>query len=78
MIRRVGVEMIGVRRIGRQPFLEVMRQVFHEGDLYTLTLRWRGGDVRRATAAMLRLSLSLRLLASPSGPQTQPAPAPEE
>ena len=78
MVRRIGVEMIGARMIGRQPFIEVTRQVSHEGGLYTLTLRWRGRDVRLATAAMLRLSLSLRLLASPSAPRTQPAPKPEE
>jgi len=77
MVGRTGVELIGARRVGKQPVLEVVRQVFDSGDLYTLTLVWRGGDVRLASAAMLRLSLGLRFVPRPK-PQTQPATAPAD
>ncbi|KPK44281.1 MAG: hypothetical protein AMK72_12195 [Planctomycetes bacterium SM23_25] len=72
---RTGVEMVGAQVLGTQQFVQIVRQVYDKGKLYTVGLNWGGDSVKRASAAMVQLSLSFRLLEPPPGPQTQPAPA---
>jgi hypothetical protein len=73
---RPGVEITGRRTVGRQQLTEVIRQVYREGKLYAIGLTWWGDNVKRASAAMVKLSLSFKFVEPRPAPETQPKPEP--
>lgn len=77
---RPGIEMSSHVRIRNNDCVQVLRQAFHNGKVYTLTLTWDGKDRKRALAAMERIAAGVEFLepaaAATTGPATQRAVTP--
>ncbi len=71
-----GIEIASRTIIAGHKAVQVQRQVFHEGSVYTITVTWDGKNLKRAVAAINRFAGSVRFLKRPqptTGAVTKPS-----